>query len=179
MQGTPASGKSILAKLLHRYINEQEPNTKVVFINAWPENQQVQTIDKTILILDEAQTTYGDKDFWSRFKVAAMEDMRVVAFASHGSSGYTGPDNVTPMFIDLKQRVGLARLDCGDGIVVGLLFTRDELHTLVQLRFRDKGFSDSFIDCIFDMTNGHVGACQDLLDKVIAHEVKNSFLLFN
>jgi len=84
------------------------------------------------------------------------------------------------MYIGLKQRaVGLARLDCGDGIVVGLLFTRDELHTFVQLRFRDKGFSDSFIDCIFDMTNGHVGACQDLLDKVIAHEVENFFRSFD
>jgi len=80
-----------LAKLLHRFINEQEPNTKVVFINAWPENQQVQTSNKTILILDEAQTTYGDKDFWSRFKIAPLEDLQVVAFASHDCTGYSGP----------------------------------------------------------------------------------------
>jgi len=179
VRGTPGSGKSVLAKLLRSYINEQEPDTEVILINAWPENKKVQTFDNTILILDEAQTTYGDKDFWSRFKNPGLEDMRVVAFASHGSSGYTGPDNVMPMWIRMEQRVGLARLDCGDGIVVGLLFTRDELNAFVQLKYRDNGFSDSFIDCIFDMTNGHVGACESLIDKVIAHEVKNLFFLFD
>ena len=58
--------------------------------------------------------------------------MQVVAFASHGSTGYTGADNVTPMWIGKEQRVGLARLDCGDGILVGLLFTREEFHALVD-----------------------------------------------
>jgi len=116
VRGTPGSGKSVLANLLHRYINEQELDTKVVSINAWPENQKVQTIDNTIPILDEAQTTYGDKDFWSRFKNPGSEDMWVIAFASHSSSGYS---------------VGLAHLDCRDRIVIGLLFTRDELHALI------------------------------------------------
>ncbi len=99
--------------------------------------------------------------------------MQVVAFASHGSSGYTGADNVTPMWIGMEQRVGLARLDCGDGILVGLLFTREEFNALVQLRFHDRRFSDSFLDCIFDMTNGHVGACEDLMKMVTTHDVKN------
>jgi hypothetical protein len=167
-----------LAKLLCRYINKREPDTKVVFVHSWPENREVKTIDNTILILDEAQTTYGDKSFWSRFKNPSLEDVWVVAFASHGSSGHTGPDNLTPIWIRMEQRVGLAPFDCGDGIIVGLLFTRDELHAFVQLRFRDKGFSDSFIDCVFDMTKGHVGACENLMESVIAHEVKNLFLLF-
>ena len=148
VRGTPGSGKSVLAELLRRHINEHEPETKVVLINSWPECQAVPTIDNTILILDEAQTTYGDKDFWSRFKNPGLEDVRVVAFASHGSSGYTGPDNVTPMWIGKEQRVGLARLDCGDGTLVGLLFSREEFTELVQLRFRDRGFSDTFLDCV-------------------------------
>jgi hypothetical protein len=61
------------------------------------------------------------------------------------------------MWIGMKLRVGLARLDCGDGIVVGLLFTREEFNALVQLRFRDRHFSESSLDCALDiMTNGHV-----------------------
>jgi hypothetical protein len=176
VRGTPGSGKSVLAGLLRRYINGIEPDTEVVFFDAWPENLPVQTTLNMILILDEAQTTYWDKNFWSKFKNPGLQDMRVVAFASHGSSGYTGADNATPMWIGMEQRVGLARVDCGDGILVGLLFTREEFNALVQLRFRDRRFSDSFLDCVFDMTNGHVGACEDLMRTVVAHEVMNPFL---
>ena len=179
MQGTPGSGKTVLANLLSFYIAEEEPDTNVYFIHALPENEKVRTIDDTVLILDEAQTTYEDKDFWTRFKNPDFEKMRVVAFASHGSSGHTGPNNLSPIWIASEQRVGLARLDCGDGNLVGLLFTRDELDALVKLRFHDKGFSDSFIDAVFDMTNGHVGACEDLMRTVVAHEVMNPFLLSN
>ena len=179
VRGTPGSGKSVLTELLRRYINEMEPNTEVVLINAWRENQPVQTTPNTILILDEAETTYSDKDFWTRFKNPGLQDMRVVAFASHGSSGYTGADSVTPMWIGMEQCVGLARLDCGDGILVGLLFTREEFNAFVQLRFRDRRFSDSFLDCIFDITNGHVGACESLMNMVVAHQVRNPFLLFD
>ena len=176
VRGTPGSGKSVLAGLLRRYINEKEPHTEVVVVNAWPENLPVQTTPNTILILDEAQTTYSDKDFWTRFKNPGLQDMRVVAFASHGSSGYTWADNVTPMWIGMELCVGLARLDCGDGILVGLLFTREEFNALVQLRFPDSGFSDSFLDCVFDITNGHVGACEDLMKSVTAHKVKSPFI---
>jgi len=62
-----------------------EPDTEVVLINAWRENQPVQTTPNMILILDEAQTTYSDKDFWTRFKNPGLQDMQVFAFASHGS----------------------------------------------------------------------------------------------
>ncbi len=81
--------------------------------------------------------------------------MRVVDFASSARQS----------IIRKEQRVGLARLDCGDGNVVGLLFTRGELDAFIQLRFHDKSFSDSFIDSIFDMTR----ACE--------REVKNPFIL--
>jgi len=176
VRGTPGSGKSVLAGLLRRYVNEREPYTPVVFVDAWPESLPVQTTPNTILILDEAQTTYWDKNFWSKFKNPGLQGMRVVAFASHGSSGYTGADNVTPMWIGKGQRVGLARLDCGDGILVGLLFTREEFNELVQLRFGGRRFSDTFLDCVYDMTNGHVGACEDLMNMIVAHEVKTFFL---
>ena len=76
----------------------------------------------------------------------------------------------------MEQRVGLARLDCGDGILVGLLFTREEFNMLVQLRFHNRGFSDSFLDCVYDMMNGHVGACESLMNMVVVHKVRNPFI---
>ena len=177
VRGTPGSGKSVLAGLLRRCINETEPYTEVVSVDAWPENQPVQITPNTILILDEAQTTYWDKIFWNKFKNPGLQGMRLVAFASHDSSGYTGVDNVTPIWIGKEQRVGLTRLDCGDGIHVGLLFTREEFNALVRLKFHDNHFSDSFLDCVFDMTNGHVGACEDLMKCVAAHKVKSPFIV--
>jgi len=63
----------VKTKFSSAYINEQEPDAEVILINAWTENRKVQTFDNTILILDEAQTTYGDKDFWSRFKNPGLE----------------------------------------------------------------------------------------------------------
>ena len=166
----------MLAGLLRRYINEKEPGTKVVFVDTWPEKLPVKSTSNTILILDEAQTTYWDKNFWSKFENPHLQDLWVVAFASHCISGYTGADNVTPMWIGMELRVGLARLDSGDGFPVGLLFTREEFNALVQLRFRDRRFSDTFLDCVYDMTNGHVGACEDLMNMIVAHEVKTFFL---
>ena len=152
--------------------------TNTVVDYAWRENQPVQTTSNTILILESGRSA-DDKDFWTRFKNPGLQDMQVVAFASHGSSGYTGADNVTPMWIGMEQRVGLARLGCGDGILVGLLFTREEFNAFVQLRSRDRRFSDSFLDCVFDMTNGHVGPCESLMNMVVVHEVRNPFLLFD
>jgi Cdc6-like AAA superfamily ATPase len=54
VRGTPGSGRSVLTGLLRRHINEKVPNAEVVFCQAWPEKQPVQTIPHTILILDEA-----------------------------------------------------------------------------------------------------------------------------
>ena len=176
VRGPPGSGKSVLAGLLRRYINKKEPDMEVVSVDAWPENLPVQITPNTILILDEAQTTYWDKNFWNKFKNPGLQGMRVVAFASHDSSGYIGADNVTPIWIGKEQRVGLAHLDCGDGILVGLLFTREEFNALVRLKFHDNRFSDSFLDCVFVMTNGHVGACEDLMKCVAAHKVKSPFI---
>lgn len=62
VRGTPGGGKSVLAALLRRYINEKEPGTEVIFVEAWPESLAVQTSPNTILILDEAHTTYWDKN---------------------------------------------------------------------------------------------------------------------
>jgi len=97
----------VFAGLLRRYINEKEPDTEVVFVDTWSENLPVQATPNTILLLDEAQTTYWDKNFWSKFKNPGLQDMRIVAFASHGSSGYTGADNVTPIRIGMELLVGL------------------------------------------------------------------------
>jgi hypothetical protein len=51
----------------------------MVFVDAWPENLPVQTTPNMIPILDEAQVTYWDKNFWSKFKNPGLQNMRVAA----------------------------------------------------------------------------------------------------
>ena len=103
--------------------------------------------------------------------------MQAAAFVSHSSSGYTGANSIMPIWIGMEQCVGLARLDCGDRILVGLLFTREEFNAFIQLRFRNRHFSDSFLNCVFDMMSGHVGACESLMNMAVAQS-KESFPSF-
>ena len=179
MRGTPGSGKSVLAQLLGIYIQKKEPDTILHYHSAWLRKDHMPTYPSgSVLILDEAQTTYWDKAFWNKFKNPELQGERVVTFASHGSSGYTGADSLTPMFIAPEQHVGLTPVDCGDRILVGLLFTKEEFEDLAQVKFGDDRFCPSFLDCVFDMTQGHVGACMDIMRMIKTHRVDNTFICF-
>ena len=110
---------SVLAGLLHRYILANEPNTKVIFCEEWKEMKPLPTIPGAILILDEAQTTYWDKVFWNRFKNPDLYIMQVIAFANHGTTGYSGIDRYQRMWVGRDEIVGLSyHLERSDGIVL-------------------------------------------------------------
>src|ERR1700722_18408205 len=102
VRGTPASGKTTLAKLLHGYIRELEPNSIVIRLPSW-RTQKTLTIkggwrqwlaevwdaqDGSVLIVDEAQPSYWDNSFWGMIKEIDKDSkFRIITFAPYGSTG--------------------------------------------------------------------------------------------
>ena len=135
VRGTPASGKTTLAKLLHDYILKNQPESWVTRIRAWksendmPPGGWVEWLDSrwisqpgSVLIVDEAQSSYWDLAFWQDLKDIKPESpFRVITFASYGSAGRNINDPLTPHHISARQNISLNALDHGDQIAVGLL----------------------------------------------------------
>ena len=120
VRGTPASGKSTMAKLLfHHYLRNRQP--KIVFVADWKDwlrndkdtvgflvrqchllGHNVQraeflneTNDDLIFILDEAQVTYDDSFFWYsviKERLSATSGPRFCLFTSYGSPSTGSPD---------------------------------------------------------------------------------------
>jgi GTPase SAR1 family protein len=183
VRGTPGCGKTTLTKLLEAHILQKEPGARVTSVTAWPSEKEMP--DKgwkewlklkfepgTFLIVDEAQSSYWDKSFWLELKdINPDVKFCVITLASYGSAGHNIYDPMTPFHITPPQGIGLIATDHGDQIAVGLLLTKAEFDEVVPKLFPDHRFDDSFLDSVFDITRGHVGACESFLRVVSAHAV--------
>jgi hypothetical protein len=128
----------------------------------------------SVLIVDEAQTSYWDEDFWDVIKmIDRSSPFRLVTFACYGSSG-GDPSEKTPVKPNWNQVVGLRVIDNDENINVGLLLTQSEFDDFVVKQFPLHYFDDEFLKGVYSMTEGHVGACMDVLDTIQTHEVSPS-----
>lgn len=182
VRGTPASGKTTVAKLLHAHIHDNEPDIVIARLAAWKPNDQLpdgwrrwladswNAQEGSFLIVDEAQSSYWDYSFWTDIKaISPHNPFHLITFASYGSSG--GNDSVmTPHTPHQEQVVGLHAIDQEDGRTVGLLLTRAEFHDFIEKRFAGHSFSPEFLESIHELTAGHVGACEDVLQVIQAHD---------
>jgi hypothetical protein len=170
--------------LLANHIATQEPTVNLVLISKWPKdgpNWNEKLIEKgfkndgpNIIIIDEAQLTYWDIGFWNSFlkQIIPISSNRVILFASYGSPTGTVTEDGTPMIIPDHSRVDLRPIDHGDGITpAGLFLTTDEFADVVGKRDPKQRFEKEFLDYVFRVTAGHVGAVTDLLWIVSAHDV--------
>ena len=165
-----------MAFLLRRHIFQLEPDTPVIYLVGWSSTESGDSYlhrkgwryqNGAVLILDEAQASYQDTVFWNTLKAIRPESpCRYVTFASFGSVGHD-PYDLTPG-ISPKNTVSLKP---GDVIGFGLLLTKPEFDEFVGTVFVDHCFDVSLLDSIFDLTNGHVGACEDLLRAILGHPV--------
>jgi len=186
VRGTPASGKSTLAKLLGRHIRVQEPRVHVIWIFGWKRDNVAECggwyyyLNKrkgwipgkdTVFIFDEAQVTYKDVELWNElFKgIHDYPDRRAIAFASYGSPSSLIDIQGTPIFIAPAARVSLLPTAHEDNLpAAGLLFTLAEFDELVSKQYPDSEhhFHSSFLDMVFEITEGHVGAMYSFLNII-------------
>jgi len=198
VRGTPASGKTSLAELIRYHVSQQEPATHVIWIQGWPFKsdrlgvagwedyfETVKGWDKaqeTVFIFDEAQLTYNDGGFWHNFikPIDTHDRRRAIVFASYGSPTSHVIITGTPIFIEEAQRVTLRPIQHGgNSTPVGLFFTRPEFDDLVTTLYPSPQhrLDSSFLNAVFELTQGHVGAFFDFIKIIVNHEVSTFVLI--
>lgn len=175
-----------------------EPTTDVYFIPVWYTKDAIAHNDwerdlerlgwvkenKSVIIFDEAQVSYGDADLWNNFFKSIHEYpfCRVIIFASYGSPTIQIKIRGTPIIIPDKQKVTLRAIRHNDNLpAAGLLFTRTEFNDLVSVMYSppEYVFDISFFDNLFNLTEGHIGAITDFIRIILADNVRRiSFRLW-
>ena len=172
IRGTPASGKSELAKLLRDHYIEK--STNVFFVEIWESldrfvgeawdrlAQQLHNVSSShkpadcfasppVLIIDEAQLSYTDSVFWNiiikeLLDRAARVDIKICLFCSYGSV-LTGVDRnsvlYTPATFSPTQRVTLTPQENECSPHIGLFYTMVEFNDVVSRLIRYK-FQEQF-----------------------------------
>ena len=188
---TPASGKSTLAKLLSRHIRNQEPDVHVIWICRWKLGDVAKCGGwysflkmrkgwipgkNTVFIFDEAQVSYKDGELWNElFKgIHDYPNCHAIAFASYGSPSSFIDIEGTSILVLPTARISLLPTTHGDHLpAAGLLFTRAEFNKLVsrQYPYSEYYFHPSFLDTVFGITEGHVGAMYSFLNIILGSDI--------
>ena len=128
-----------------------------------------------MLLLDEAQSSYWDDQFWSEFvKELAQGSWAgtkayLVLFSSYGSIGL--PDAVTPPYLMREQTVSL-RAEVGEELPVGLLLSREEFGDALERKARTKiRYTPEVEEALYNVTQGHAGALHSLIEAFTAKTV--------
>jgi hypothetical protein len=195
--GTPRSGKTTLAWLLHQYIQKKEPETKVIYFDNQPEGNPLRHWsdhltasswkwqDVSIIIFEEGQTIYcgSESRLWAFFKNILDDQVLyqnwVIVFACYSSP--TGSISLiqTSIFILFVKRVTLYPVDHNDRTTAASLFLSPvEFNNLVSRWYppNDYHFDSTFFSWIFQFTVGHVGGILDLISLITSKNVSHFFL---
>jgi hypothetical protein len=203
--GTPASGKSILALLLRDYYHQ---NGRTVFLLGWNQNlkdlsradpwvklarvlKQIYPstekvidffADSNVLILDKAQQSYGDTQFWDHIVKSIQGGIgykiKLCLFCSYGSLSAGMPYNKrghrTPVNFGYTQRVSLTPSVEPGSPPIGLFYNKDEFEAVVTKLCSSKPIEKYRVDrdarnYIFNLTNGHPGAVNSIVDYLFLH----------
>ena len=192
VRGTPASGKTTLSLLLHDHILCTRPDLQV-FWKVWAGRANSDWMAcsnkvKTVIIIDEAQASYDDFNFWANL-VKPVADNRygpmIALFSSYGSPVEGRPTGkIVPMRFPIHQRMSIRPLT-RDNIQFSIFFTRQEFEDLIRLTRSQSGvdgepfiLSTGCIEHLWHYSNGHPGGIMALLDVLKAAPVsigRNSF----
>lgn len=199
IRGTPASGKTTLSQLLHDRLTEQGKlaflltgwnplenfKTSSTRTDAWsalhnmltkefPGHSVSDYLGKSVLLVDEAQMSYGDMLFWNGIIKEHSDGItqfgiRICLFCSYGSPR-TGVEDVhfTPHSFFPAQRVTMTPQPDGQSPQIGLFYTESEfndaLSRMVQHAFIETiTLDDEAKRYLFMLTNGHPGGLQSVM----------------
>jgi hypothetical protein len=93
------------------------------------------------------------------------------------------PPSAIPLALQIsfmRQRRSLyAILITGmDSQLSGLFFTQAEFYDLISTKYLSCRFHQSFLDTLFEITNGHIGAITDFIRIILEHDVGPSMMRF-
>jgi hypothetical protein len=211
VRGTPASGKSILTMLLRDYYRQ---SGRSAFLLRWNQNlndlsgenawvkfakvlkrkyTRIEKVadffaDNNVLILDEAQQSYGDTEFWDDIVKSIQGGtgykIKLCLFCSYGSPSAGMPYNKrghgTPVNFGYTQCVLLTPSVEPGSPPIGLFYNKDEFEAVVTKLCSSKPIKKYRVDkdarnYIFNLTNGHPGAVNSIVNYLF--EVCDLWLL--
>jgi hypothetical protein len=182
----------LLTELVGDCIHQQEPATDVIWVQGWLRKPGEPCWDvylttmawvqlkQTVFIFDEAQLSKWDEDLWHNFfkSMSSFPKYCAIPFVSYGSPYSHIIIAGTLIFIVDAQRVSLQPIQCdGDTTSVSLLFTQTEFGNLVTKQYPRNVLDLTFLDNVFDITGGHVGAFLDFIKIIVDHKVSTFALI--
>lgn len=190
VRGTPASGKSTLARLLYQFLAEKQ---EVILMDTWDNKMSateylakecrdrgyigVQASDilasNFVFIIDEAQQTYVNPHLWYsviKFQSQRQAGPRFCLFSSYGSPTIGAPDYpeaTTPPVLSLSQRVSLTVSRNSDAPDICLFYNlaeyKDVLDRFCKHPAIEFTLDTDVKDYLFSLTNGHPGAISSIM----------------
>ncbi|KAL2829696.1 hypothetical protein BDW59DRAFT_32780 [Aspergillus cavernicola] len=174
VRGTPASGKTTLARLLQQYYKATKTKN-VFFINTWRNLENFPTgfndepwkkfrkmiyttfnsaqspnnlPQGAIIIIDEAQKSYSDLEFWHTIVKQRIygdgQDIKICLFCSYGSPS-TGVEKQPRYYTPAHFRMDQrVSLTPQASCSIGLFFNRDEFKDAIQKVTANPKFEGSF-----------------------------------
>ena len=136
----------------------------------------------TVFIFDEAQTSYTEGALWNDFFkcMADYPRRRAIAFVSFGSASSVISIQGTPIFISDAARITMLPTTHDDLPPVGLFFNHAEFDEPVQqYPSPEYHFHPSFLQTVFCITQGHIGAMCDVINIVLGYDVGFAISCFN
>ena len=131
-------------------------------------------LQQTVFTFDAAQLSKWDGDLWHSFfkSLSSFPECHAISFTTYGSPYSKIIIAGTPIFIADAQRVSLRPIQCNDDTAsVSLLFTWTEFDNLVTKQYPKNCLDSSFLNDVFDITGGHVGAFLDFIKIIVNHNV--------
>ena len=200
VRGTPTSGKTVLSELINSHVEEYHKELVPVYVvwetrstraaKSWQDflcnysqgrvsYSELYARSDILWIIDEAQLSYTEPDFWIRYvkrQSSPGKDVgpRLVLFSSFGSpsaSVFVVPGS-SPVTLEPEQRMSLT-IQPHLPHDLALCFSPEEILDLAARIIGKRSFTiqPSVLEYLLELTNGHPGLCQGLLLSLLDQDV--------